>query len=210
MKKIGDSQHTLILLDFALALPERRRLARKSKSMLGNKLFAVVDRTVMMFLVRNFNENQINRMLISLITPFGYYQPYVWDSANVMPPEIFMGRKKELEQIKSATGVNIVYGGRQLGKSALLRKAKEEIDQDEIMIARSILISRAEIIWKLLKKSVTNCTTRTFWKKISIQLTGMNYPVQSSAACNLPLLPLFLICSCFSMKPIPLSTAVKP
>lgn len=131
MKKIGDSQHTLILLDFALALPERRRLARKSKSMLGNKLFAVVDRTVMMFLVRNFNENQINRMLISLITPFGYYQPYVWDSANVMPPEIFMGRKKELEQIKSATGVNIVYGGRQLGKSALLRKAKEEIDQDE-------------------------------------------------------------------------------
>lgn len=131
MKNIGDAKHTLILLDSALSKSERRRLARKTKNALGDKLFAVVDRTVMMFLVRNFDENKINRMVISLITPFGYYQPYVWDSANVMPPEIFMGRKNELERIKSATGVNIVYGGRQLGKSALLKKAKEEIDRDE-------------------------------------------------------------------------------
>lgn len=85
----------------------------------------------MMFLVRNYDETKMNKMLVSLITPFGYYQPYVWESANVMPPEIFMGRKHELEKIKSPTGVNIVYGGRQLGKSALLKKAKEDIDYDE-------------------------------------------------------------------------------
>lgn len=131
MKEIGNAKHTLILLDYALTKSERRRLARKSKNSLGDKLFGVVDRTVMMFLVRNFDETKINRMLISIITPFGYYQPYVWESANVMPPEIFMGRKRELERIKSATGVNIVYGGRQLGKSALLKKAKDDIDYDE-------------------------------------------------------------------------------
>ena len=68
---------------------------------------------------------------MSLIVPFGYYQPYVWESASPIPPELFMGRKVELEKIKSPSGVNIVYGGRQLGKSALLKKAKEEIDQDE-------------------------------------------------------------------------------
>lgn len=131
MKNIGDAKHTLILLDSALSKSERRRLARKSKNALGEKLFGVIDRTVMMFLVRNYNETKVNRMLLSLITPFGYYQPYVWDSANVMPPEIFMGRKNELERIKSPSGVNIVYGGRQLGKSALLKKAREEIDFDE-------------------------------------------------------------------------------
>lgn len=131
MKQIGNAKHTLILFDYALAKSERRRLARKTKNALGDKLFAVIDRTVMMFLVRNFDETKINRMLISLIVPFGYYQPYVWESANVMPPEIFMGRKHELERIKSSTGVNIVYGGRQLGKSALLKKAKEDIDWDE-------------------------------------------------------------------------------
>lgn len=68
---------------------------------------------------------------MALITPFGYYQPYVWESSNVMPPEIFMGRKHELERIESSTGVNIVYGGRQLGKSALLKQAKADIDRDE-------------------------------------------------------------------------------
>ena len=131
MKQIGNSKHTLILHDYALSKSERRRLARKTKNALGDKFFGVVDRTVMMFLVRNFDETRINRMLISLITPFGYYQPYVWESVNVMPPEIFMGRKHELEKIKSPTGVNIVYGGRQLGKSALLKKAKDDIDWDE-------------------------------------------------------------------------------
>ena len=131
MKEIGNAKHTMILYDNALPMSERRRLARKTKNALGDKLFAIVDRTVMMFLVRNYDETKMNKMLVSLITPFGYYQPYVWESANVMPPEIFMGRKKELERIKSPTGVNIVYGGRQLGKSALLKKAKEDIDWDE-------------------------------------------------------------------------------
>lgn len=131
MKLIGNAKHTLILFDYALSKSERRRLARKSKNALGDKLFAVLDRTVLMFLVRNYDETKMNRMLISLVTPFGYYQPYVWESANVMPPEIFMGRKHELERIKSPTGVNIVYGGRQLGKSALLKKAKEDVDRDE-------------------------------------------------------------------------------
>jgi len=131
MKQIGNSKHTLILHDYALTLSERRRLARKAKNALGDKFFGVIDRTIMMYLVRKYDETRINRMLISLIMPFGYYQPYVWESVNVMPPEIFMGRKKELERIKTPTGVNIVYGGRQLGKSALLKKAKEDIDGDE-------------------------------------------------------------------------------
>lgn len=131
MKQIGNAKHTLILLDYALDMGQRRKLARKSKAELGDKCIAVIDRTVMMFLVRNYNETRMNRMLMSLIIPFGYYQPYVWESSNVMPPEIFMGRKHELERIEASDGANIVYGGRQLGKSALLKKAKEDIDGDK-------------------------------------------------------------------------------
>ena len=64
---------------------------------------------------------------MSVMMPFSYCQPYVWDSSKVMPPEIFIGRQEELEKIESPSGVNIVYGGRQLGKSALLKKAKMDI-----------------------------------------------------------------------------------
>lgn len=128
MKQIGNAYHTLILLDYALSLPERRHLAFRAKSELTDKMIGVIDRTVMMFLVRNYDGNKVLRMLMSLIAPFAYYQPYVWESANVMPPELFMGRKSELEKIKSVNGVNIVYGGRQLGKSALLKQARDAVE----------------------------------------------------------------------------------
>lgn len=131
MKKAGNAKHTLMLVDCALQLSERRRLARKAKNTLEDKMFGVVDRTAMMFFVRNFDETKNARMLMSLIAPFSYYQPYVWESANVMPPEIFMGRKNDLEKIKSSAGVNIVYGGRQLGKSALLKRAMEDVNLNE-------------------------------------------------------------------------------
>ena len=128
MKQIGNAYHTLILLDCALSLSERRHLACKAKLTLDDKMIGVIDRTVMMFLMRNYDGNKILRMLMSLIAPFACYQPYVWESANVMPPELFMGRKSELEKIKSVNGVNIVYGGRQLGKSALLKQARDAVE----------------------------------------------------------------------------------
>lgn len=130
-KSITGTKNTLVLLDYALPLPQRRELARKVKSELGDKVYAVLDRVLLMFLVNNYNVQFINQILMNVMMPFAYYQPYVWDSSKVMPPEMFMGRKEELEKIQSPTGVNIVYGGRQLGKSALLKMAKMNIDNDE-------------------------------------------------------------------------------
>ena len=153
MKQIGNAKHTMILLDCALDKPERRILARKSKSELGDKLFVVIDRTVMMYMVKNYDETKATRMLMSLIVPFGYYQPYVWESSNVMPPEIFMGRKHELERIESPTGANIVYGGRQLGKSALLKKAKADIDKDENG-NRAVLVDIKHLNYKEAAKKI--------------------------------------------------------
>ena len=130
-KNIAGTKNTLILLDYALPLSDRRRLARKIKSDMNDKVFAVLDRVLLMFLINNYSVQFINQILMSIMMPFSYYQPYVWDSSKVMPPEIFMGRKDELEKIESPAGVNIVYGGRQLGKSALLKRAKMNIDYDE-------------------------------------------------------------------------------
>lgn len=176
MKQIGNAKHTMILLDCALDKPERRILARKSKTELGDKLFVVVDRTVMMYMVKNYDETKANRMLMSLIVPFGYYQPYVWESSNVMPPEIFMGRKHELERIESPTGVNIVYGGRQLGKSALLKKAKADIDKDENG-DRAVLVEIKGLNYEAAAKKIghalydegvlTEDITTTDWNELS-------------------------------------------
>ena len=131
MRELGSSKHTILIVDYAIDLRDRRKLARKIKEMNPTKVFGVIDRVLIMFLAENYNDAYINQMLLSVMMPFSYVQPYVWDSGNVMPPEIFMGRDKELKDIEAPTGVNIVYGGRQLGKSALLKMAKADIAHDE-------------------------------------------------------------------------------
>lgn len=131
MKELGNAKHTILIVDYAIALPDRRKLARKIKELNPTKVFGIIDRVMIMYLAENYNESYINQMLMSIMIPFSYVQPYVWDSGNVMPPEIFMGRDKELKDIESPTGINIVYGGRQLGKSALLKMARNDINYDE-------------------------------------------------------------------------------
>lgn len=130
-KDIGNTKNTIILLDYALTLPDRRKLARKVKADYSGKTFAVIDRIVLAYLARHYSETEVNRRLMAVIMPYSALQPYVAESSKVMPTELFMGRKTELEKIESFGGVNIVYGGRQLGKSALLRMAQKNIDRDE-------------------------------------------------------------------------------
>ena len=130
--EIGCSNHTLVFLDCAVTDPERRALAKEIKKDIAlSKTFAVVDRVVLMYLANHYSENNISRMLMAVTMPFSYYQPYVIDSSKVMPAEIFMGREYELNKIESPEGVNIIYGGRQLGKSALLKMARNDVDHDE-------------------------------------------------------------------------------
>lgn len=132
-RELGSAKNTIVLLDYALTLADRRTLARKTKTDLNDigRIFAVIDRVVLIYLAKHYTETAVNRMLMAVVMPFASYQPYIDKSAAVMPQEIFIGRKNELEKIESPTGVNIVYGGRQLGKTALLRMAKKDIDRNE-------------------------------------------------------------------------------
>ena len=55
--------------------------------------------------------------------PFSYVQPYS-TVGGVAPPEMFYGRDVELEKVTSRNGPCFVYGGRQIGKTAILRAAR--------------------------------------------------------------------------------------
>src|SRR5690606_12557794 len=54
--------------------------------------------------------------------PFTYLEPYT-TTASLIPTEMFYGRKDELKAIMDGKS-SLVYGGRQLGKTALLREAE--------------------------------------------------------------------------------------
>ncbi|MBR1592930.1 MAG: hypothetical protein IJ666_07960 [Ruminococcus sp.] len=125
------AKHTLVLLDYALNMEERRRLARKIKEEKSfSKTFIVVDRVVLFYLAKHYAADTVARRFMAVTLPFAYYQPFIEASTQTMPAELFTGRDAELTSIESPEGANLVYGGRQLGKSALLKMAQHNIDKN--------------------------------------------------------------------------------
>ncbi|WP_296747201.1 RNaseH domain-containing protein [Mesorhizobium sp.] len=59
--------------------------------------------------------------LIELAQPYSYVAPYKDWGRDAVPPEMFVGREDDIAQIFDSEGSNIVYGGRRMGKTAILR-----------------------------------------------------------------------------------------
>lgn len=110
----------LCLVDSALKLADRRQLAMLMKTNPAMANVLVIDRVMALYLTKFEKIDRLNKML-ELALPFSYVQPFI-EGANI-PPEMFVGRQEELAQIRKVDGPVLVYGGRQLGKSALLRQA---------------------------------------------------------------------------------------
>ena len=55
--------------------------------------------------------------------PFTFAEPYT-TTAGLVPPEMFYGRNRDSDAIKDPMGSSFIYGGRQLGKTALLRSVE--------------------------------------------------------------------------------------
>ena len=64
-------------------------------------------------------------VLFELTLPFSWSQPYITKGENVAT-EMFVGRQEETAALMDRDGSCIVFGGRQLGKSALLRHVHRE------------------------------------------------------------------------------------
>lgn len=64
-----------------------------------------------------------------LVLPFAQVAAFAPDVAGNVPPELFRGRRRELEEVVNPNGSSFVYGGRQVGKSALLRAAAREVER---------------------------------------------------------------------------------
>lgn len=111
----------ICLMDHAMTLPERRNLAKVMKLTANLKNIIVIDLVTALFLARFDEANRGKRMLQTTL-PFARVQPYT--TGGVVAPEMFIGRSEELDKIRDMSGPVFVYGGRQLGKSALLRQVR--------------------------------------------------------------------------------------
>lgn len=114
----------IILYFGALSLTERRQLRALTRTSAGGKGFSpiVIDEAVVGWLSHLAEPGWRFTQRVTL--PFTTLNPYQPNAAGEVPEEVFVGRSDERARIENPTGSMFVYGGRQLGKSALLRRVE--------------------------------------------------------------------------------------
>ena len=112
--------HSTIVLYFG-RLSEARREAFSHIARERSQILLVLDELLLVFLCGERGSRM--PILFACAIPFTYVQPYV-TTAGLVPPEMFYGRERELGDIADPVGPVFIYGGRQLGKTALLRSVE--------------------------------------------------------------------------------------
>ena len=115
---VAQASPIIILLFNVLDASERRSLATEMNSGDYHPTL-VIDEALLAFLAVSSAETLAT--FFSCTSPFSYANPYDPDSPSV-PPEMFFGRQMERKRILAMTGdvTHFVYGGRRLGKTAIL------------------------------------------------------------------------------------------
>lgn len=124
VKLIGDTSMSsaTILLYFG-RLNNRKRSESSRLARAQQRSFLLVDETLLLFLASRSSAPAV--ALFAATLPFSHSQPYE-PTSGVVPTEMFFGRLQELQAVQDQSGRCFIYGGRQLGKTALLRKAERD------------------------------------------------------------------------------------
>jgi hypothetical protein len=134
------SERPVIVLYFGtLPVEVRRRIANRLRT--HPRPVVVVDDAVLAWAVSLGRQSFEATMRVTL--PFSAVNPYQPGIAGAVPEEMFFGRVAERSAVISETGTSLIYGGRRLGKSALLRAAERRFANVPGQIAVYIDLSPA-------------------------------------------------------------------
>lgn len=127
LRELGlDAKTVLIFFLGRLTAHRRHSLARRARE--RGLALVVLDEVLLAFLTR-FDDTRLPAFLRCSL-PYAALNPYTPFQAGNVPPEMFYGRGDMVRQLQNAEG-SIVFGGRQLGKSALLRQVEREFHQPD-------------------------------------------------------------------------------
>ena len=143
-----------IVMHFGRLGPDREKLRRWAIT--KQQQFLVIDESLAWYL----SSRRTKRLsaLFRCALPFSVVDPYVTTS-GLVPPELFYGRTRDRKSIMDRQGTCFIYGGRQLGKTALLRSVERDFhDPGRGHLAKWVDLKVGEIgsarpadeIWSLL------------------------------------------------------------
>ena len=143
-----------IIVHFGRLGPDREKL--RQWAITKQQQFLVIDESMAWYL----SSRRTKRLsaLFRCALPFSVVDPYVTTS-GLVPPELFYGRTRDRKLIMDRQGTCFIYGGRQLGKTALLRSVERDFhDPGRRHLAKWVDLKVGEIgsarpadeIWSLL------------------------------------------------------------
>lgn len=112
---------TLVIVKGLLPVDRRLAFMREARRRAGQEPCALLDEAGILFLASWPGRKRADTFAVTL--PQGGVQPYS-DASGKTSPEMFFGRTDELGELWRADGSCLVYGGRQLGKTALLEQVR--------------------------------------------------------------------------------------
>jgi hypothetical protein len=138
------SPHGSLLVLYLGRMTEQRRRDLAEMCWRRRRTFLVIDESLVFFLCgERFKRLPV---MFDCTYPFTVAEPYTTTS-SLVPVEMFYGRDREREAVISPSGSNLVYGGRQLGKTALLRDVERRYhDPTHGVIVRYIDLTHGESI----------------------------------------------------------------
>lgn len=122
------NRRPVVCLHFGTFNPaQRRELAEVCRPDQQNAQLVVIDDVLFGYRLSLDEDQWAATMRLAL--PYSAVNPYIPDAPE-LPQEMFFGRRDELGQILDLRGTCVIYGGRKLGKSALLREAARLFDAE--------------------------------------------------------------------------------
>lgn len=121
----------ILLFTDTLDVRQRRDLQKRARR--NARTVAVADSLTIVTLAAT--KEARTRQFFELAIPFGNAQPYA-DTGSETAIENFFGRENELRELVNPRGPCFVYGGRQLGKTALLKQIelREKNNDDRVAV----------------------------------------------------------------------------
>ncbi len=137
IKQLSPDIGTLLLYAGVIDRAKRHELAHGLRA--GAIPALIIDEALIAFSATRREARA--RTIFECGLPYGRVEPYTTDAGR-LPPEMFFGREEEIRLIMSKTADGcLVYGGRQLGKSALLghiARTQHAPEDDRIVVSREV------------------------------------------------------------------------
>lgn len=168
-----------VVLYFQTLKPAERRLLAEECRRKGTP-HVIIDNAAMAYLGTR-EEARLDTVMHTCL-PFTGSNPYTPFALGDVPREVFYGRRDELRSVQDPHGPLFVYGGRQLGKSALLKTAMSDFRQaneNHVSIYLDLKAEgvgewrKADDLWRVLVSSLqaTDVIDRKFSSKLSVPET---------------------------------------